>query len=43
MLLSQLSGLAPGVARTVSRPAAPATPAAPKRQEIETVLGGGAQ
>jgi pilus assembly protein CpaB len=40
MLLSQLSGLAPAAAHIVSRPAAPATPAAPKRQEIETVLGG---
>ena len=38
-----LSGLAPGVARTVTHPAAPATAAAPKQHEIETVLGGGAQ
>ena len=43
MLLSQLSGSAPAVAHTVTRPAAPATaPAAPKHQEIETVLGGSA-
>jgi pilus assembly protein CpaB len=40
MLLSQLSGQTPGVARAVTGPAAAATPAAPKQQEIETILGG---
>jgi len=40
MLLSQLSGQAPAVARSVNRPAAPATAAAPKQHEIETILGG---
>jgi pilus assembly protein CpaB len=39
MLLSQLSGQAPAAARSVSRPVAVATPAAPKQQEIETILG----
>jgi pilus assembly protein CpaB len=46
MQLSQLSGQAPGVARTVTRPThrvAEATPAPAKHSEIETVLGGGAQ
>ena len=40
ILLSQLSGQAPVVARSVNRPAAPATAAAPKQHEIETILGG---
>jgi len=40
ILLSQLSGQAPAAARSVTRPAAPATPAAPKPQGIETILGG---
>jgi pilus assembly protein CpaB len=39
-LLSQLTGQAPAAAHIVSRSAAPATPAAPKQQEIETILGG---
>jgi pilus assembly protein CpaB len=43
MMLSQLSGKATGVARTVTRPAVAASPAAPKHEEIETVLGGGAK
>jgi pilus assembly protein CpaB len=40
MLLSQLSGDAPATERTAVRPAA-AVPVAPKRHEIETILGGG--
>ena len=43
MLLSQLSGQAPVVARTATHPVAAATPAPAKHPEIETVLGGGAQ
>ena len=44
--LSQLVGYAAVAQPALSRPSAPATapaPTAPKRQEIETVLGGGAQ
>jgi pilus assembly protein CpaB len=40
MLLSQLSGEAPAADRTVVRIAA-STPVAPRRHEIETILGGG--
>jgi pilus assembly protein CpaB len=40
MLLSQLSGPVPAVARTVTHPAAAATQAAPLHQGIETILGG---
>jgi len=40
ILLSQLSGQAPAAARSDARPVAVATPAAPKPQGIETVLGG---
>ena len=41
-LLSQLANNRPTEpARTIVRPTAPAIPAAPKRHEIETVLGGG--
>jgi pilus assembly protein CpaB len=40
MLLSQLSGLAPAVARTVTRPAVAATPAARQQPAIETILNG---
>jgi pilus assembly protein CpaB len=39
MLLSQLAGPMPAAARTVPRPAAPATPAARLHQGIETILG----
>ena len=39
MLLSQLAGPVPGVARTVTHPAAPAKPAALLHQRIETILG----
>jgi pilus assembly protein CpaB len=38
MLLSQLSGPLPAMARTVPPPAAAAIPAAPKHQGIETIL-----
>jgi pilus assembly protein CpaB len=42
MLLSALSGDAPAAQQTTAvRKAAPATPAAPKHHEIETILGGG--
>jgi pilus assembly protein CpaB len=40
MMLSQLSGDAPAVERTVIRPTA-VVPVAPKQHEIETILGGG--
>jgi hypothetical protein len=40
MMLSQLTGQAPAAAHIVSRPAAPATLAAPRQHEIETILGG---
>jgi pilus assembly protein CpaB len=43
MLLSQLSGYAPTVARTAARSSVPATahvPAAQKQEGIETILGG---
>ena len=43
MLLSQLSGYAPAIARTAARSSAPATahvPAAQKQEGIETILGG---
>jgi len=40
MMLSQLTGQAPAAAHIVPRPAAPATAAAPRQHEIETILGG---
>ena len=40
MMLSQLTGQAPAAAHIVSRSAEPATAAAPKQHEIETILGG---
>jgi len=40
-LLSQLSGPARAAVHATARPAAQTTPAAPKRHEIETILGGG--